>query len=109
MKIFSTLLSLEDDMTGTIYLMDTIQHEGRFWLVPQWLEAPSQGWRKPARIICLDLLPHQTMSSHKADFLLNQPLPRCAYDGTVPTQLEKQLVVIIAPEIQVPLPPRAMN
>ena len=60
MKIYLTLVAIfEDPKTqGQIFLTDTIRHEGKLWLVPEWHEAPTEGWKTPARIIQMDKLPH---------------------------------------------------
>jgi hypothetical protein len=49
MKIYKTMMSISDDPAGggNIYKMDTIEHEGQMWLVPEWLEKEGEGWKKP--------------------------------------------------------------
>src|SRR4051812_13322582 len=37
-----------------------VEFEGRLWIVPEWLEAPDEGWRTPERMICFDDIPHQS-------------------------------------------------
>ena len=87
---------------GTIYKMDTIEYEGKMWLVPEWLDNAAAGWRKPARIICLDLLPHQKSPGGQADFVLNAGIPKSVCDGQIPTQPEDLFVVKEAPDIKFP-------
>ena len=42
-KIFKTLVSIEGG-GGSVFQMDTIEYEGKKWLVPKWLEArPKDG------------------------------------------------------------------
>ena len=87
-RILKTVVALEDG-DGTIFHMDTIEYQGRFWLVPAWLEAPSEGWKMPVRIICLDPLPHQKFppGSGYGDFVLSGPLPKAALDAVAQPQL----------------------
>jgi hypothetical protein len=57
MKVFITLVRQADD--DEIVACDTIEHEGKFWLVPEWLTGPIAGTEKPARLIGLHGLPTQ--------------------------------------------------
>ena len=36
MKIFKVIVHIAEG--GSIYMCDTIEHDKRIWLVPQWLE-----------------------------------------------------------------------
>jgi hypothetical protein len=66
---------------GMIYKVDAIEHEGKLWLVPNWLDRPSTKETTPGRIIRFDNLRYQDMRgqrSSQADFALN---------GSVPTEL----------------------
>jgi hypothetical protein len=40
----------EDD--DALLVGDIIEHEGKLWLVPEWLQGPTENTRRPARIIC---------------------------------------------------------
>lgn len=102
MKMFTTMVFFSDVDDGSIYKMDTIEHEGKMWLVPEWLDNARGGWRKPARIICLDVLPHQRTPGGPADFVLNAGIPKAVCDGQLPQQQEDLYVVIEAPDIKFP-------
>ena len=39
--------------------VDTIEYEGKFWLVPEWNDTQDGEWTKPTRIICLEGLPFE--------------------------------------------------
>jgi hypothetical protein len=54
MKILKTLIQRVDD--GELLAADTIEYEGKLWIVPEWLAGPTKGTEMPARIICLDNL-----------------------------------------------------
>lgn len=102
MTVFKTMISLEGE--AKFYQMDTIEHEGKMWLVPCWLEASSEGWKTPERIICLDDLPHQKGSSDiLADFILNDPLPIFVLSGQIPKDSNYSSIVIMRPGIRIPI------
>ena len=93
------------DGGGEIYKADTIEHEGKMWLVPQWLEAPSEGWKIPERIVLLDSLPHQkTLGSSFGDFVLNSPIPKAVFDGPIQQLQGSGFVVVERPDIRIPIP-----
>lgn len=104
MKILKTLVGL--DSGGGLYHMETIEHQGKMWLVPGWLEAPSEGWKIPARIICLDPLPHQKLPQGDpyGDFVLNGPLHKSVCDGHTQLTAGYAYVVIERPDIRIPIP-----
>ncbi len=102
-KIFTTMVSLDD--SGEISKCDTIEYEGKMWLVPHWLESPAQGWKTPTRIVCLDGLPHQkTPGSPFGDFVLTYPIPKALLlSGQVPKQSKFVIVVVESPDIRIPI------
>jgi hypothetical protein len=79
-RIFKTFVSVET----SIFPMDTIEYEGKFWLVPRWLESIEEGWLTPERIISLENLQVQDlrkMPSPSADFSVSVPIPKFVFDG----------------------------
>lgn len=99
MRIFKTVVS----DGKTLWPVDTIEHEGGLWLVPVWLEAPNEGWKKPARIIRMDILPHKKLGPPQPwDFHLLDQVPKGILDGTTPSKEARGYVVIDLPEIQRP-------
>src|SRR5258708_4575562 len=48
--VFDTILSF-DEGGANLHRVDTIEHQGKLWLVGQWLEVQAEGYRIPARII----------------------------------------------------------
>jgi hypothetical protein len=94
-KIFKTAVPSDN---GTIHTIDTIEHEGKLWLVPQWLDKPKEGLSRPARIIRIDSLPHET-SSGVHQFVLANYMPKAVLDGEIPPELESQYEVVELPEI----------
>ena len=99
-KIYKTLLAPEG--RGSLDLCDTIEHEGHMWLVPKWLVAPEEGWRRPERIILLDSLPHQKTGFGGADYLLSGPLAKAALEGHDQSSLGPEYTVILEPDITLP-------
>jgi hypothetical protein len=105
MKILKTLLLIQGG--NTFFHMDTIEHQGRFWLVPEWIEAPVEGWRMPKRIICLENLQRQKLNPKAGygDFSLSAPIPKAVLDGHDPQPLKGGYVVVERPDIRFPMPP----
>ena len=108
MKILTTMVIISGDETtkGAIHKMDTIEHEGRFWLVPEWLDSQSEAWTMPARIILLDTLHHQKSDGEQWDFVLNDPIPKAIVHGETEPEPDSQYFVVERPDIQFPKPPR---
>lgn len=70
---------------GTIMDADVIEHEGKLWLVPFWLDNLALGYTTPARIVRFDNRPHQDL--RHTDFgcyLINDPLPRALFEAPTP-------------------------
>ena len=83
-KIYQTLIFYEGGK-GEIFCIDTIEYDEKMWLVPGWLEAPSEGWKTPVRITLLDSLDHQTApADFEADFVLKLPIPKDVFEGRIP-------------------------
>ncbi len=100
MKILKTLVGSDDSQLRTC---DTIEHEGGLWLVPRWNVAPTEGWRKPARIIRMDTLPHQEMSeAWEQDFSLQYPIPKAVLFCQTPPEEAHGFDVIDQPDIMFP-------
>jgi hypothetical protein len=104
MKILKTMMAISDAEDGRIYKVDTIEHEGKFWIVPEWIDNKVTGWSSPTRIILLDVLPHQKSPGGPADFVLNYGMPKSVfYEGRIPPQPEHRFVVIENPDIKFPI------
>lgn len=99
MKVLKTLVSFADE-DGSIHKCDTIEYDSKFWLVPHWLEGPTEGTKKPERIVCLAPLRHQRLANTDyADFYLNDPIPRGILYAPIPTTQEAPYFAIARPEI----------
>lgn len=105
MKILKTLVTFNDSDLGKILECDTIEFKGKFWLVPEWLENATTGKMQPLRIICLDLLPHQNiLHPHPANFVLNDPIPKCVFDGEIPVETTLNFQIVESPQIWIDIP-----
>jgi hypothetical protein len=83
-EVMRTYVTCDD---GKMLLIDTIEHEGDLWLVPEWLATTFPKMHKPARII---RLPKEGLQDLGHDFLgsgiharkLDGPIPKAVVDGT---------------------------
>ena len=58
---------------GTISKIDTIEHEGSLWLVPNWLDMPAQGLTMPSRLV----RPlWQGFLPYGENYVLSDPIPK---------------------------------
>ena len=77
MKIYKTLLRVAGE--SRLMTCDTIEYQGKFWLVPGWLAGPTKGTERPSMLIGLPTgLP------------LTKPGPEYDEDFVLPTLLSKE-------------------
>jgi hypothetical protein len=86
---------------SAVHLADTIEHEGKLWLVPHWLDTPDGKWTMPARIIRLDTLRHAKFYG-PADFVVHDPMPTELFDVRTPKQPIEGFEFHELPEIRIP-------
>jgi hypothetical protein len=104
-KIYKTRIIFAEANFGKIMPCDTIEHNGKFWLVPEWKENTTTKTRAPLRIICLDCLPHQkTGPDDPHDFIVNTPIPSCVFEGIKPSEEKYQFDIIEFPDISFDIP-----
>jgi hypothetical protein len=68
----------------SIFPVDTIEYQGKFWLILRWIYPPSKEWREPQRLICISNLPHQDLRQRQqrpADFSVLLPLPKVLFEA----------------------------
>lgn len=103
------MLMFTDGKTSTIAKADVIEREGKLWFVPQWLDTPALGRRRPARIIRLDLMAHQFVPGLQGlpnvELVVNEPLPAEAADYLAPPPTDPRLETVETPEFWFPIPP----
>lgn len=91
-----------------MFPMATIEHNGSFWLVPEWLEPKDEEWITPARIICLDGLVYQDfrgMPNAPFDLAVNIPIPKSVLGGHATLEESGRYKVIERPPIRYRKPP----
>jgi hypothetical protein len=95
---------IQDQDSASVRVCDAIEYKGRLWLVPQWLEFPTERVTRPARIICVSKLHCQKMkpgNRYEADYVLNDPVPKSFFDGQIPPQLKGKVAVVERPDITI--------
>ena len=96
MKITKTLVQISDD--GMLLACDTIEYEGKLWLVPDWLTGPVENSERPARIICVHGIPMNPKSLNYAGRADRELLIRLSRE-TLAGGTGQGLVVIEEPDI----------
>lgn len=97
MKIFKTVVTLIDlDALGQRMVVDTIEHEGKLWLVPEWSSTLDGKSTKPTRIICLEGLPLQANTGDRtqAEFDLQCPMTKAILNGQAPPPPALSFVIV---------------
>ena len=92
---------------SSLVMMDVIQYQGLFWLVPGWLDSPDGEWSKPRRIICLSILQHQDVRDNPnrlSDFAVNVPIPNDVLAGKIEGQAAIQYRVVELPPFRIRKP-----
>jgi hypothetical protein len=103
MKIKKTVVTLIDlDALGQTLDVDTIEYEGKLWLVPEWNDTIDGTVTMPARLICLAGLPlEKNTSGGVADYVLQHPMTKAILNGQIPPELANKVAVVHDPNIQI--------
>jgi hypothetical protein len=110
MKIMKTMVG--NDRDGSLQKADTIEYEGKLWLVPHWLDSPAEGVRRPNRLIRLDSLRHQQVASgsqYGVDYFLNEPIAKALLGLETPREAISGFEVRELPSLAFPLPKRGSS
>lgn len=85
MDVFKTSDFLDDD--GIPTLIDTISHEGRWWLVGSWIQPHGTTRRIPETLVLLGspATRFQEISGKSHRFLLSNAIPTAVLDGETRT------------------------
>src|SRR2546429_8845952 len=67
--------------------LDIVTYRGKAWLVAGWFVMPSEGLRKPERLICLSPLEREVPSEQQPEFVVTYPIPMSVYSGPIPPEL----------------------
>lgn len=101
--ILKTMLIVE----GVTQRMDTIEYDGKLWLVPEWTESRDEGWSRPVRIVHprRQRFGPMNRSRDKVDFFLEYSIPKAVFSGRVPLELRDEYQVLEMPELIFPYLP----
>lgn len=92
---------------SNIDFMDTLEHEGQFWLVPDWSIAPDEQYISPLRMVAMRTIRHHDLGEPKvgeARFVVTMPIPQCVFRGVAPLGQEKLFEIWESPEIWIANP-----
>jgi len=96
--------ALADDGKSAPLSADVIFYKRSKWFVPKWIERRSEGLKTPERIVCLDTILYRDVPFGPTQFQLDEPIPRDVLYGDVPPELNGVYIVVLRPEILVPMP-----
>jgi hypothetical protein len=92
---------------GTLRLYEGINHEGALWIVPMWLEDPSDGWKRPAYMIRISGLEFEDRSIVPGvQFALKTSIPKEVLEGN---EAADEFEIRKDPDIRIPLPAKAIH
>ena len=104
-RVFKTAIPRGD---GSSLVCDTIQHEGKLWLAPEWLEGASKAYSKPARLIGMSGLDYRSMPmKSEVDFVMERPIPDAVLHGRVQGPQAAPFLVLESPDVRIPNKVRA--
>lgn len=98
----STLSSAIVAVGPSMHTFHVMEHDGKKWLVPGWIDSPDGQWTRPERLILMDVLPYAALGG-RADYVVNQILPRELVVGPLDAEVEAPYVVVYLPDIVLPL------
>ena len=82
LEVFKTHLYLDDDLAlAEPYLIETIFHEGAWWLVSEWIIQYATRERAPLRLVRLTGLSFEEVAGKPYRFELHTPIPKSVLDG----------------------------
>jgi hypothetical protein len=102
-----TVFSARILVGGSLLMADAIEHEGKLWLVPNWLDVPDGKSKTPTRIIRFDNLRYSDLRGKSLiDFLLQVPMPDELFGFETPTSPVVGFEFRESPDILVAKPSR---
>ena len=86
MHVLKCMAGLSD---GYVVTCDGIAYDGKLWLVPGWLEHPTEPIAIPERIVRFDNFPHQVGQEGGLDYQnILLPMSESDFLGQVPPGIE---------------------
>jgi hypothetical protein len=99
MRVLRTAIPRDD---GSQFVCDTIQHDGKLWLAPAWVEDPAKPYSRPARIIGMSGLKYRSMPLRgDVDFVMEQPVPDSVLHGGAHGDETTPFVILEQPDIRI--------
>jgi hypothetical protein len=86
-----------------VQMVDVIQYEERFWLVPEWLDNHAEKISMPVRIISFDQVAHHRMKGTNPEFVVECPIPKSVFEDRLSSEEAKQYEIVERPPIVIPL------
>lgn len=103
-KVYSIIVKFADD--GTLAQCAAIRHDGKLWLVPEWIDDPDAPVMRPERIVCIEGLPLKPggrLGSRAFDWILQPEIPKALLTGSLPEAAEASpLPVVARPDLAFP-------
>jgi hypothetical protein len=100
MRRFAAIIFIEG--STSLARCDGIEHEGRDWLVPFWLDTTDGEWSTPERIIPLDHLPLVQKSDFAwARYVVGAAIPKALMSGPISPLLADRYGVILRPPVRI--------
>ncbi len=94
-KIYKTAVPTD----GMVVTIDTIEYEGKLWLVGQWIDDKIAMLSRPVRLIRMDLLPYTKSDQPPHDFLLKEYIAKAVLDGTALQETKKMFEILDYPSV----------
>ena len=89
-----------NDTDGRIFKCDVIEHTGEFWLVPEWIHCPDEGWTAPKRIIPMASVGYQEAAFADCRWSVKLPVPIALLEGHAPPALAAAFRAVENPAIR---------
>mgnify|MGYP006891166527 CR=1 FL=1 len=98
MELFKVAVSFDDN--GNTFIADGLEYQGAVWIVPKWLNYPTEGNRKPERIIRLQKdetqhAPNSSICLYSAKY----PLPASLLSALNQSQIPEGYAVQFLPDL----------
>jgi len=97
-------LILNNNGVHEIHVTDVVEYEGRFWLVPEWLDNHAEKISMPVRIVAFDRVPHLRTKGGTPEFVVEFPISKSVFEGRPSSEEAKKYDIVERPPIVIPLP-----
>jgi hypothetical protein len=98
MRVMKTAIPRGD---GSQLVCDTIQHEGKLWLAPAWLEEATKPYSRPVRLIGMSGLKYRSMPMRsEVDFVMEHPVPEAVLEGRVQGAQTAPFIILERPDVR---------